>query len=266
MKSSLVRSYTTTIRYGLLLAALVAASCERAPVYAGPGGPFPIVLLSPDSAVVLVGAQLRLTPVVTGTGATRYRVLFTSSNPGVATVDSEGLVEARAIGTATIQASLTIQPSAGSSAHIRVTEGAPNHGISVLTLTDTAGTPVDPSHVHGVVVAGITLDVPRGSDTLNARFRLDTAVACDQVLPPGQPTTASCRIDTRAPIGGSPVPADGYHTLALEVRNRAGVLQASATQTIRMDNASASARRTARAPSPPAVASERRPVTTAGTP
>ena len=68
------------------------------------------VSVSPTSATINVGATKQLTATVTPTNTSNKGVTWTSSNTGVATVSSSGLVTAKAVGTATI----TVKTSDGS--------------------------------------------------------------------------------------------------------------------------------------------------------
>ncbi|ALM50452.1 hypothetical protein AMR72_17095 [Flavobacterium psychrophilum] len=60
------------------------------------------VTLSPSTATLNIGATLQLTPTVLPSNATNKSVTYASSNTGVATVNSSGLVTAISSGTATI--------------------------------------------------------------------------------------------------------------------------------------------------------------------
>ncbi len=128
MKPTLVRSSTTTIGFGLCLAALVAAGCDRTP-----GPPAPRLTLSPDSAVLAVRGSVSLSATVTGT--TDSVVNYSSTDTSVVRVDHDaGTVRAVGYGSAWVTGWVAAQPSLRDSVRVRVPEPA---GPWLLLLSDT---------------------------------------------------------------------------------------------------------------------------------
>lgn len=91
------------------------------------------VALDKTSAELQVGKTLTLTATVTPDNATDKAVAWTSSNDAVATVDANGVVTAKAEGTATITAT-----ASGKTATCTVTvKAAPRYYYNSTTTTDT---------------------------------------------------------------------------------------------------------------------------------
>ena len=91
------------------------------------------VALDKTSAELQVGKTLTLTATVTPDNATDKAVAWTSSNDAVATVDANGVVTAKAEGTATITAT-----AGGKTATCTVTvKAAPRYYYNSTTTTDT---------------------------------------------------------------------------------------------------------------------------------
>lgn len=91
------------------------------------------VALDKTSAELQVGKTLTLTATVTPDNATDKAVVWTSSNDAVATVDANGVVTAKAEGTATITAT-----AGGKTATCTVTvKAAPRYYYNSTTTTDT---------------------------------------------------------------------------------------------------------------------------------
>lgn len=75
---------------------------QRVEIVYVPPTPVASVTVSPTTASIVVGATRQLTPTVNPSGAANKTVAYTSSNTGVTTVSSSGLVTAVAVGSATI--------------------------------------------------------------------------------------------------------------------------------------------------------------------
>ena len=86
------------------------------------------VTLDKSSATVNVGATLQLTATVAPSNATNKAVTWTSSNNSIATVDANGKVTGKAVGSATIQVTTT-DGKKTASCTVTVTQG------SVATIT-----------------------------------------------------------------------------------------------------------------------------------
>lgn len=86
------------------------------------------VTLDKSSATVNVGATLQLTATVAPSNATNKAVTWTSSNNNIATVDANGKVTGKAVGSATIQVTTT-DGKKTASCTVTVTQG------SVATIT-----------------------------------------------------------------------------------------------------------------------------------
>ncbi|GAA1955088.1 Ig-like domain-containing protein [Agromyces allii] len=78
------------------------------------------VTLNKTSATVSNSRKLQLTATIAPANATLYKVLWTSSDPSVATVDKTGLVTAIGVGTATIRAESDDSPATAATAAITV--------------------------------------------------------------------------------------------------------------------------------------------------
>ena len=103
------------------------------------------VTIVPSTATLAEGDSLDLTAVITaadGTGLTGRTVAWSSSAPGVASVDSRGRVHARAVGTATITAS---------------SEGVSGTATLVVTAVPVASVTVSPA--TATVFVGATLQM-----------------------------------------------------------------------------------------------------------
>lgn len=86
------------------------------------------VTVSPTSGTVNVGATLQLTATVAPSNATNKAVTWTSSNNNIATVDANGKVTGKAVGSATIQVTTT-DGKKTANCTVTVTQG------SVATIT-----------------------------------------------------------------------------------------------------------------------------------
>ena len=124
--------------------------------------PVASVTVSPATASVAVGQTLQLTATPkdsTGTALTGRSVTWVSSNPGVATVSSNGLVTSGAVGTATITA--TSEGKAGSAAvtvtPVPVASVAVAPATASLTVGQTAQLTATPKDSAGTALTGRTV-------------------------------------------------------------------------------------------------------------
>ena len=111
------------------------------------------VALDKTSAELQVGKTLTLTATVTPDNATDKAVAWTSSNDAVATVDANGVVTAKAEGTATITAT-----SGGKTATCTVTvKAAPRYYYNSTTTTTKDGSKTSPKTFDaGVGIYAVT--------------------------------------------------------------------------------------------------------------
>ncbi|WP_411680412.1 Ig domain-containing protein [Clostridium thailandense] len=87
-----------------------------------------------------VGQTDTLTATITPDNATNKTATWTSSDPTIATVDSNGVVTAVKEGTATITATTTDESNLSVSCVVNVTSAPSNTGKAILTITLTNGT------------------------------------------------------------------------------------------------------------------------------
>lgn len=126
------------------------------------------VSLNKDSETITIGGSEALTATVSPWNATNRNVTWTSSNTGVATVNSSGRVEAVAEGNATI----TVTTSDGgftATCAITVTASGGGGGGEVTDVTFTMGDDGEATHSDGSgtetyteTVSGITLSLTNG--------------------------------------------------------------------------------------------------------
>lgn len=107
----------TRARY-LALIALVTLALACGAI-AGPGGPSPVVVVSPNPVALTVGETISMVAEPTG-GAAGQAVTWTTHHPAVATVDAESGV---VTGVAAGYAAITATASGGASGSSAVTVG-----------------------------------------------------------------------------------------------------------------------------------------------
>jgi trimeric autotransporter adhesin len=173
------------VRFGAFAAVVLSLSCGGggAAVPAGgvtePEAPgFAGLEVTPPTIELPVGATIQLTTSPLDRSGNRLSGLpaptFSSSDPATASVDPAGLVTALRIGSATIQATLTVQGvTQGASATIVVTQPGGGNGFAALMLTpqtasvrvggslQLSAVPVDQS---GSPVAGLPSPTFRSAD------------------------------------------------------------------------------------------------------
>src|SRR5438445_193015 len=133
--------------------------------------PVASVTVSPATASVAVGQTLQLTATPkdsTGTALTGRSVTWVSSNPGVATVSSNGLVTSGAVGTATITA--TSEGKAGSAAvtvtPVPVASVAVAPATASIRVAQTVQLTATPKDSAGGTLAGRTVTWRSGDTTV----------------------------------------------------------------------------------------------------
>src|SRR5438309_1635827 len=133
--------------------------------------PVASVTVSPATASVAVGQTLQLTATPkdsTGTALTGRSVTWVSSNPGIATVSSNGLVTSGAVGTATITA--TSEGKAGSAAvtvtPVPVASVAVAPATASIRVAQTVQLTATPKDSAGGTLAGRTVTWRSGDTTV----------------------------------------------------------------------------------------------------
>jgi hypothetical protein len=178
----------------------LAASCFDQPLVVGPAG-IVAVVVGPDTTALRLGQQARLTAAPLDSSAAflpRQPITWSTSAPGVASVDQDGLVTGLAPGNATITADVGgIQGTA-----LVVVDLAPSIGLSraAVPLSVTAGQNAPPdsvivSNAGGFTLAGLSLDAvtyPAGpTDWLSVTLTADTAPARLLLMPATAALTAA---------------------------------------------------------------------------
>ncbi len=193
----------------LTVAALLAGACGEP---TSPGRA-PTLSLAPDSISLVPGTSYQ--PIVAGTSGSE-RVLYSSSAPEIARVDSGGVVTAVQPGRAVVRAQLDGAPSAQDSLIVRVSECDDCGGwfqISVAAITDTAGAALDLQALRGTIVVDLRTDVMPGTHTFLVEVRVDSVAVCSGPAPSGLAAPSSCRIDTEAMVGAARKFSPGKHVL-----------------------------------------------------
>jgi hypothetical protein len=191
--------------------------------------------LQPESLDLMVGVTCQLQSVaVTPVPA---RVLFTSSDPAIAEVDTAGMVTALHRGRAVIRAHLFGAPYAADSVVVTVRDlsDCSDCGgyaqISLAAVTDTAGAAVDVTALRGTIDVQLYVDLP-GRDTAITEVLVDSAAMCAIATPPGLLIRRTCRIDTEETAAGVPRFPAGEHRIAGLLRNARGMILASMNRTV----------------------------------
>ena len=150
-----------TVSRKLLLAGVLAfgaltAACGDKVEIVGPPAPVTGVTgvsVSPATATVQQGQSIQLSAIVTADAATAKTVTWASSNTAVATVDATGKVTGVTGGTVTITATSSADASkaAGSAVTVIGTTPAAVPTISIASVTDVNGNPVQLGNVNGQV-------------------------------------------------------------------------------------------------------------------
>lgn len=134
--------------------------------------PVPVTSIELDktSAVALLGETLQLTATVLPEDATDKSVSWASSNPGVATVDGNGLVTAVNVGSATITAVTTDGSNLSASCTVTVRNLSASECFSVNDLTafhgDTIVIPVAMVNEASIISFQTDIYLPEGLELL----------------------------------------------------------------------------------------------------
>lgn len=171
------------------------------------------VSVATDTVAIQLGASYRAAATVTPPGS---RVLWESSAPLVATVDTTGLITAVGPGSATIIARAADDTSA--TGVVRVLVLLPTSvPIAIGRMTNVgSGQPVDVADLSGAIDVSVRgyAEAMRG-----ARLEIvvdDSVVATASVLPDsveGPTTMRAVRLDTDARVSGTSLLCNGTHVL-----------------------------------------------------
>lgn len=113
------------------------------------------VKVTPATASVQVGETVELTAAVTTVGGAADTVTWTSSDPETAAVNENGLVTAKAVGSATITATSTFDPNQSATCTVTVTEATdPSEVKHTVTVAENL--------TGGTVSADKTTEIPGG--------------------------------------------------------------------------------------------------------
>ncbi len=212
-----------------------------------PAGPW--VVLLPDTLLLAVDDSKGLSWRIGGTSDRGLR--FTTGDSTVAAVDQGGTVCGRAPGETVIRGSLTSSPAAGDSLRVRVLVGAAGSVVargaaavgvpivSIASIVDSAGNPVDLSAIRGTIRVVLNLAPPQcfPRSVLTLLFDGKEWETGPEVTWAG-PRSYTFTVDTRATdAAGQPRLTNGAHTLGLVLRRKAdGLMLASTSQTIVIAN------------------------------
>jgi hypothetical protein len=116
------------------------------------------VTATPAAVALEVGATSQLSATVQG--GVGLNVSWSSADETVASVGDDGEVTGEGVGATTVTASVDGQP--GVQAHVQVTVTAVSPDLVLESITTTAGEPIDPGSVSGVVVFTFTVSGPAG--------------------------------------------------------------------------------------------------------
>ncbi len=224
--------------------ALTDSAVLRVPAPAGAW-----LVLLPDTTSVGVGAGRRLGWRVGGTSDAHVR--FSSSDSTIAEVSDSGYVCGRALGQAAIRAAAVSDVAALDSTRIRVLPATMPPGVvtgvaattspptvSIVSIVDSAGKPVDLSAVRGTIRVILNLDTPPCFVHYAPVLLIDGRPW--QVGPEvrvGELRSYTFSVDTRATdTAGQPLLANGQHVLSVIIRQSGGSTLASASLAITLAN------------------------------
>ena len=212
--------------------ALLTAACGEG--LTPPNNP-PTLSLQPESLDLMVGATRQLQSVAVTSGPAR--VLFSSSDPAIAEVDTAGLVTALLRGRAVIRAHLFGAHYAADSVVVTVRDLSDcldcggYAQISLAAVTDTAGAAVDVTALRGTIDVQLYVDLP-WQDTAITEVLVDSATMCAIATPPGLVIRRTCRIDTEETVAGLRRFPPGAHRIVGLLRNARGMVLASMYRTV----------------------------------
>ncbi len=200
-----------------------------------PAPPGPWVVVSPDTVVLFGGgsAQLswRVGNVVDPAGSTAVR--FTSSDTTIVEARATGLLCGRGSGIAFVRVQLLATPSFPDSARVRVWPAPVDDAasISIQSVVDSAGQPVDRNAVHGTIRVTVLVDTHPATPCYHAPA-LAPELRFDGVLweraperDAGGQYAYTFVVDTRAlDAAGRPRLPNGAHTMSALARLSDGVI------------------------------------------
>ncbi len=243
-------SSRTYVMKGLAIAALSAialAACESKSNLVIPPESIQVTV-TPAALTLPVGGTGSFVATVTGGDQTTARtVTWSSSNSSVATVDANGNVTAVASGQASIIATSTADPNAKAAGSVTVTgtggEGTPT--ITISSITNLAGQPVDVTNTKDQINVALNVSIPQGVTVSSAQVLLDGTQVCSQAFSSSTSAEASqdvltitCPIPTQAydTTTGTVTYLNGPHTLSAQLIGPNGNTQASVSQTLIFNN------------------------------
>ena len=199
------------------------------------------VTVSPTSATVAVGQTIQLSAIVTADAATAKTVTWTSSGTAIATVSATGVVTGVAAGSVTISATSTADATKAAGASVTVTgvTPPPPSTISIASVSDVNGNPVNLSNVTGQInvtansSGGGTIEVflaPSANCATNAIAANDVKVASQIANAQSGPVTLSFNTAALTAANAPQFPNATYCIKARLV-SAAGVTLATATST-----------------------------------
>lgn len=163
----------------MFVAGIGLAGCGEPTVQPIPDASVVGVTVAPSTAVLLRGDRINLTANVSaGPGQSNLRVRWTSANPAVASVDSNGVVSALAGGVSTITATSLADSRFSGSCAVVVTMGSP---ITIAGINDD-GRPADLTNLSGNIDVIVNVD-----NSSNLVLRVDAVLTGEK----GDTTVAS---------------------------------------------------------------------------
>ncbi len=208
------------------------------------------VVVTPSQVNLNVGQTVQLFANVTADSGLARTVTWSSNATSIATVDNNGLVTAKAAGTAVIVATSTADPTKQGSASITV-QAVTQPTIQLASITNAAGQPVTLNNVSGQI--NVTLNVDAGGAT---NYKVDLLMNCGngdvvvatQTVGAG-PNVAPAVSGVAAPItlsfntaqldaNGNPLYKNANCTLKARLTIGTSVYTSANTQQITLNNAS----------------------------
>jgi hypothetical protein len=242
----------------LAIASFGLAACESKTVVTPSEFPITVTVTPASVTLTAVNQTAQFVALVSGGPAgTAGTVTWTSSNTAVATVDANGVVTAKANGSTSIIAQATADANKKAAGVVTVAipattppvnPAAPT--ISIQSITDNFGNNVDITNTFGQINVALNVDVPTGNTINSVNVQIDGTTVCSQTFTQGTQAGAGveaanavvivCSINTaKLNANGTPVYANGPHTITATLVAPGGVVKASTSQSITFNNASA---------------------------
>jgi len=235
---------------GLALVTAVLAACEQKTPIVNVEVPVdsqsqPVTVeIVPGALSLNVGQTRQLTAVVQG--STNQAVTWSSDNQAVATVSASGVVEAKAVGAATISAVSSADARGRDAIEVVVTQGGGEGGATSITIQSvTQGAtlfPVAINNVQGQIDITANVDIPAGSGAQSVKFFIDDTEVCVQEFSNGTgesadasvPVPVICSVNTAAydstANGLVPQFLNGVHTVSASIVGPTGTETAQTTK------------------------------------